>query len=363
MAGKVTALIPAHNEEGTIAEAVAALLQQSTAPHRLVVVSDNSTDRTVSIARGFGNAVEVMETEGNGDRKAGALNQALARLDIEPNDYVLVVDADTRLAPAWIETALKALEQPGVGAVGGVFLGDGENGVLGHMQGLEYARYRRQIRRDNGRARVLTGTSTMVRKSTLDAVEQARAEGTLPGEGVYNVKALTEDFELTIAIRRLGFETTSPDGCTVVTETMPTIGMLWKQRVRWQRGALDVLIAHGLSRVTAPYIARQIEAGAGVAANGLLWGITIWAIASGAFALVPFWLAVGGLFYAERVVSGKEYGARGTVMAATVATDMLFDAIISAVWIWSLWLTVSNGERGWGLASIDSKGAGTCTVQ
>lgn len=351
---KVTALIPAHNESDVIADSIRALLTQSRVPDRLVVVSDNSTDQTVEIANSFGPIVEVLETSCNKDKKSGALNQALGFLDIADDDFVLVVDADTQLSPKWIETAVQSFEAPNVGAVGGVFVGDGENGLLGDLQGLEFARYQRQIRRDYGRARVLTGTSTMVRMGTFREVKRRRDAGDLPGSGYYNVEALTEDFELTVSVKLLGYQTISPKECTVVTETMPSIPMLWKQRVRWQLGALDVITMHGPNRITLPYALRQVEAGLGILANVAILVIAAHAAVSGAFILVPFWLAIGVLFLTERIVSGREYGAKGFVIAVTIVPDLVFDLFISAVWIWCLVLKATSRKRGWGSETIDT---------
>ena len=71
----VTVLIPAHNEAACIADTIASLRAQSHQPARIVVVADNCTDDSVSIARAAG--VDVIETVGNTKKKAGALNQAL----------------------------------------------------------------------------------------------------------------------------------------------------------------------------------------------------------------------------------------------------------------------------------------------
>ena len=73
---KVVVVVPAHNEEESIARTIKALLSQTRQPDRIVVVADNCSDRTVQIARGFGRRVTVIETVGNRDRKVGALRTA-----------------------------------------------------------------------------------------------------------------------------------------------------------------------------------------------------------------------------------------------------------------------------------------------
>ena len=74
----VTVLIPSHNEETILPTTLPALLSQSRRPDRVIVVADNCTDGTVTVAAGTG--WRSFETVGNTEKKAGALNQALARI-------------------------------------------------------------------------------------------------------------------------------------------------------------------------------------------------------------------------------------------------------------------------------------------
>lgn len=139
---RVTALVPAHNEEFSLPVTLNALLQQTRPPDRVIVVADNCTDRTVEIAREMG--FEAFESVGNVHKKGGALNQALARIlpESDASDVVLVMDADTSLAPRFIEVGAARLEaDPELSAVGGVFYGEDGHGLIGQFQRNEYARY------------------------------------------------------------------------------------------------------------------------------------------------------------------------------------------------------------------------------
>ena len=144
----LTAIIPAHNEAGSVAATIRSLRRQSRVPDRLLVVCDNCTDDTADVATL--NGAEVMRTVGNTAKKAGALNQALTRLlpYLCDNDQVLVMDADSHLNPAWLAAATDALcrEQAG-GAVCGVFLGEPGGGLVSQLQRNEYVRYARQVGR------------------------------------------------------------------------------------------------------------------------------------------------------------------------------------------------------------------------
>jgi glycosyltransferase involved in cell wall biosynthesis len=63
-------LIPAYNEEAVLGPTLESLARKSRPPDRVLVIADNCSDRTVEIARAHG--VEVHETVGNTEKKAGA---------------------------------------------------------------------------------------------------------------------------------------------------------------------------------------------------------------------------------------------------------------------------------------------------
>ncbi len=91
--------MPAHNEELIIETSLASLWNQTRRPDRVLVVADNCTDATVDIAQASG--AEVFATVGNVEKKAGALNQILARLlpQIDVHDVIMVMDADSVITP------------------------------------------------------------------------------------------------------------------------------------------------------------------------------------------------------------------------------------------------------------------------
>src|SRR5205823_5557778 len=83
------------------------------------------------------------------------------------------------------------------------------------------------------------GTASLFRVGVLREVAAARG-ARLPGvpSAIYDTAALTEDNEITLAIKTLGHLVRSPKECTVETEVMPSWRDLGKQRLRWQRGVI-----------------------------------------------------------------------------------------------------------------------------
>jgi poly-beta-1,6-N-acetyl-D-glucosamine synthase len=358
---RITILIPAHDEEATLPQTLAALAEQHRAPDRVVVVADNCTDRTVDIAREFG--YEAFETVGNSDRKGGALNQALGWLlpNLGPDDAVMVMDADTSLGPDYLETAARCLDDdPTLEAVGGLFFGEPLPGLIGLLQRNEYTRYSREIARRSGRVFVLTGTASVFRAETLRAVAEARGVCLPGGEGqVYDTDSLTEDNELTIALKSLGAPMRSPRGCSVVTELMPTWPNLWRQRLRWQRGALENVAAYGMTTATARYWAQQIGIAYGaIALYSYLFLMLVTALAADQLVLFVFWGLIGAIFVAERTFTVWSGGWRARLLAAAILPELLYAAFLQAVFIRGLYDILVARRASWGHVQHVTGGAG-----
>lgn len=333
--GTVTALIPARNEQACLSDTLAALFGQTRRPDRVIVIADNCTDRTEQVARGCG--AEVFTTKRNTGKKAGALNQVLNWLlpGMTDNDRLLVQDADTRLAPQFLAAALDVLaRKPDVGAVGALFYGEPGYGLLGLFQRNEYLRYSREIYRKHDRVQVLSGTAAVLRPCTLRQVRQARQDGRIPGgNSYYNPSAWTEDNEITLAIKTVGWKMLSPPKCSVITEIMPTLRRLWKQRVRWQRGALEDLRAYGWTMVTRPYFARQALMGLSVLSLSLYLFYSAFLAVTGRFSISLPWLAIGLLFVVERVLTVRRGGWRSMALAALLIPELAYDMFQHVVYV------------------------------
>lgn len=348
---RITVLVPAHNEEVSLPATLDSLAAQTRLPERVIVVADNCTDRTVEIAteRGY----EVYETVGNTEKKGGALNQVLGRLlaQADPEDCFLVMDADTQLGREYLEVAAHELDaDPDLAAVGGVFFGEGGSGLVGQFQRNEYARYSAEIRRRRGRVFVLTGTASVFRAEAMLDVAGARGvyiPGT-PG-AVYDTAALTEDNELTLALKSLGGTMVSPPECTVTTELMPTWRDLWTQRKRWQRGALENLSAYGITPGTARYWGQQVGIGYGaVALTAAIVLMLITVLALDQWVWFPFWVVIGAVFWLERVITAWPGGWRARFLAALLLPELAYDVYLQFVFISCLKdITLRRGAQ-WG---------------
>lgn len=347
----VTVLIPAHDEAASIGATLTSLRAQQPPPDRVIVVADNCTDSTAEIAVAHG--AEVFTTVQNHDKKAGALNQALRGLlvGMGDNDVVMCMDADTVLDPGFLEAGIQRFTADrALMAIGGLFYGEEGHGLLGQLQRNEYVRYSREIRRRRGRVFVLTGTASMFRARALRTVAASRGN-LLPGVpgDVYDTAALTEDNELTLAIKSLGGLMASPDRCRVVTELMPTWRNLWTQRLRWQRGALENLAAYGPTPPMLRYWAQQIGIGYSVVALGSFWLLILLTLLStSSWVWFPFWIGVGSIFVVDRIVSVWSGGWRARLLAALLVPELLYDVFLDVVYVKGIAdITLARGAA-WG---------------
>ncbi|MVA74536.1 glycosyltransferase [Auraticoccus sp. F435] len=339
----IVALLPAHDEERSIESSIRSLRSSASSPHRVVVVCDNCTDRTAEIARACG--AEVFLTQDNRARKAGALNQALRAVDFGDDDLLLIMDADTTLGPEFLPTALERLRDPSIGAVGAVFGAGPTTSLLETFQACEWSRYREQLR-STGKVWVLSGTAALIRGKVLRQLSEARGD-TVPGVrgDVYRTDALTEDFEITLAIKTLGWKLCSPIRCSTTTETMPTWQDLWRQRLRWYAGAIETLKTYPVSRVTIRYFLQQALLLLGVIGMSLYLLATVLNTALFGFHPHPAWLLLGLVFWAERVgTAWRGSTVRQRFLSALFLPEFCYALFLQAVYLAS-WYQVLRSRR------------------
>ena len=240
-------------------------------------------------------------------------------------------------------------------AVGGLFYGEPGAGWLGQYQRNEYTRYSRDIHRRRGRVFVLTGTASAFRPRGLRAIAESRGVR-IPGHpgDVYDTAALTEDNELTLALKSLGGLMVSPNECSVVTEVMPTWKQLWHQRLRWQRGALENLGAYGLTPQTTRYWFQQLGIGYGAIALGAYFVlILITILALDEWIWYPFWMLLGLLFMIERVVTVWRSTLFAKFVAALLLPELVFATFLNVVFLKGVLDILLAKQAQWGQSDAD----------
>jgi glycosyltransferase involved in cell wall biosynthesis len=111
----VTAAIPVRDGEAYLAEAIESVLAQSRAPDQVIVVDNDSCDRSADIARGYAPAVEVVFEPRHG---IGAARNAALRA--ARGSHIAFLDADDLWQPEKTALQLSAFDaNPELGVVFG----------------------------------------------------------------------------------------------------------------------------------------------------------------------------------------------------------------------------------------------------
>ncbi|MHB0998953.1 MAG: glycosyltransferase family 2 protein [Armatimonadota bacterium] len=115
---KVTAVVPAYNEESRIGAVIDVLKHCATVDH-IIVVSDGSTDKTAEIAAGFDGVTVVKLTRNRG--KGGAMLEGVRQAVTE---VILFLDADLiGLKPEQVEALVTPVLNNQAGMTIGIFKG------------------------------------------------------------------------------------------------------------------------------------------------------------------------------------------------------------------------------------------------
>ncbi|MBW4717197.1 glycosyltransferase [Saccharothrix obliqua] len=334
----VSLVIPAHNEEASIAETIRSCRAQTYPIDRIFVVADNCSDRTADIARGMG----VVVIEGKGGSKASAQNMALPHIT---SDAVVALDADATLSTRAVELMMGTLRRGYAGTC---------PSALPRDTTTPYSRYRtvyhaisngwmRPLQDVFGRQLVLSGMANCHRVDVL------REVGGFPDDNI------TEDFNLTWTLHRLGHRVGFTPDAFVYTREPTSLRELLSQMHRWTAGFAQTMVKHrapmvdggsfivvtsqvldslvgGLATCTlVPYLVR----------HGVVRGLSSW--------WRPLWLLVAA---ASIAVAVRQLGWRTTIrcLPSWLALQYLTGPL-TAWWLFREWvlgrrLTSWTGRHG-----------------
>ncbi len=93
---RVSVVIPAYNEEKLITRCIVALLNQTEKPFEIIVVDNNSTDKTVEVVKTFPVIIAA-------EKKQGIIHARNAGFTLAKGDIIARIDADTTVPKNWVE--------------------------------------------------------------------------------------------------------------------------------------------------------------------------------------------------------------------------------------------------------------------
>ncbi|MBR4451509.1 MAG: glycosyltransferase family 2 protein [Clostridia bacterium] len=224
----VTAVIPAYNEEKTIVATVRSVLAADYEKLDVIVVDDGSKDKTYQILqREFGDnpRVKIITKENGG--KHSALNEGIAA---SRGSFLLLIDADTIIAPDSVKLMVSHFTDERVAAVSGNTRVGNVHNLITRFQRVEYIRDFNLIK--NGMSRfnamaVVPGALGMWRKSAVIEC------------GCFSPDTLGEDRDLTMALLDKGYKAVFEPLAFSETESPDTLRGFVRQRFRWTYSTLQ----------------------------------------------------------------------------------------------------------------------------
>src|SRR5215470_16299434 len=288
--------------------------------------------------------------------EAASIRETISSLGRQ--DLALVMDADSQLAPDWIRCAVDAMDRdPELGGVSGTYTGEDGPGLLRQLQRNEFVRASRLVRRRYD-LWVLSGTGTMFRVPALREVARERGRSLPGGPGeYYDSSSITEDYEITLALKTLGYRCLCPPGCTAITELMPTWRHLFRQRLRWQSGTLTSLRQYGCTRATWTNWVRQAFFYGRYCSQIACWVILIYSLVAHFGFSMPGWV-LGMLLtiYLERVITARGAGRRGVLIAALLLPEWWYGMFDGLYLFQALGREFTHRDLSWNHVVKDSAG-------
>ena len=237
----VSVLVPAHNEALVVKRTVRSLLNfdYPNDKYEIIVINDNSSDNTEDIIAELAaefpqNRLMCISTDKvvGGTGKSNALNIGFS---VAKGSVIAIYDADNTPEPQALRLLVENLvADPKAGAVIGKFRTRNRNAsILSRFVNIETLSH--QCMNQAGRFFVfklctIPGTNYVIRRSIVEQV------------GGWDVKALSEDTEISFRIYRMGYYIKQlPQAVT--WEQEPHLLPIWfRQRVRWAKGNIYVMM-------------------------------------------------------------------------------------------------------------------------
>lgn len=234
-----TILIPAFNEELVIERTLTSVCKQNYPSFSVVVVNDASADATSRKARAFikshpKTTIRLVNLRRNRG-KGGALNYALRRYC--DSDLLMILDADSSLAPDALYKAAKYFDDPKTVGLSTHVQISAQPSPLSYMQKIEYLlayRHKKYISVTNSEF-IIGGQGSTFRKDTVLKV------------GGFSEHLLTEDMALSMSIAKLGNRANRlvfAGDVISYTEAPGSLNGVYHQRYRWKLGGLQTMYEH-----------------------------------------------------------------------------------------------------------------------
>lgn len=237
---RVVVLIPAWNEAPVLTASLERLMALEYPPDRLrvFVIDDASTDDTPAVvgavAERFPGQIVHLRREQGGQGKAHTLNHGIRRaLADDWMEALLIMDADVVYRPDSLRRMTRHLADPRVGAVS-AYIREGSRrpSAVTRFIGYEYVTGQAAARRAEnvvGAMDCLAGGAQLHSRVNIEAIG-----------GQVDTSTLAEDTMTTFMTQLDGRLVVFDPSAVVLAEEPDSVTGLWKQRLRWGRGNVQI---------------------------------------------------------------------------------------------------------------------------
>ena len=229
----VSILIPCYNEGQNAIETITYALNVQYPEFEVIAVNDGSKDDTLEILLSLAQNNPKLKVVNLAENQGKALGLQAGAL-VSKYEYLVGIDGDALIDPFCLHWIVKHfIRYPQVAAVTGNPRIRNRTSLLGKIQVGEFSSIVGMIKRAQrsfGRLFTVSGVITGFRKAAVHEV------------GYWSPDMLTEDIDITWKLQSNGWDVRFEPRALVWILMPETLMGLWKQRLRWAMGGVQVML-------------------------------------------------------------------------------------------------------------------------
>jgi biofilm PGA synthesis N-glycosyltransferase PgaC len=234
----VSILVPCYNEEETLENTITNLDKLNYPNYEIIAINDGSKDRTSEVLMALASKYEklrVIDLRTN----AGKANALYLGLIASRGEFLVGIDADAYLDYNALAYMIPHFTTPHYGERVGAVTGNprvrNRSSLLARIQLCEFSSIISLIKRTQrllGKVMTVSGVVVVYRKQALMDC------------GLWDRDLITEDIGVTWKLQKRFWDVRYEPRAICWMLVPETLVGLWKQRVRWAQGGLEVMLRH-----------------------------------------------------------------------------------------------------------------------
>ena len=228
----VSVLVPCYNEGINVQETIRQALSLDYPEFEVIAINDGSKDDTLQVLLDLAAENPCLKVVNLAENQGKAMGLQAGSL-LAKNEILIGIDGDALIDPHCAQWMVRHfVKYPEVAAVTGNPRIRNRSTLLGRIQVGEFSSIVGMIKRAQrtlGRLFTVSGVITAFRKSAVREV------------GYWSPDALTEDIDITWKLQRAGWDVRFEPRALVWILMPETLKGLWKQRLRWAMGGIQVM--------------------------------------------------------------------------------------------------------------------------